>query len=47
VAIRVGDLDIGSARWQDILTSRVIESHDEALEIVLQPYEVLWLRSTS
>ena len=45
-AFRAGDLDAGSATWQDILTSRMIEGHNERVEILLQPYEVLWLTSS-
>jgi sucrose phosphorylase len=43
VSLETADLDGSSSTWRDILTSRVLAGQKEGLEVVLKPYEVLWL----
>jgi glycosidase len=43
VSLETADLDGSTSTWRDILTSSVRAGQKEGLEVVLRPYEVLWL----
>jgi sucrose phosphorylase len=43
VSLPARAIDGSSAKWRDILTSSVRAGEREGLEVVLRPYEVLWL----
>jgi sucrose phosphorylase len=42
--VQLRDVGVGREPWQDILTSRSFSAQKGELDVVLQPYEVLWLR---
>lgn len=43
VSLETADLDGSIPTWRDILTSSVRAGQKERLEVILRPYEVLWL----
>ena len=42
--IDLGELDLGFHSWRDILAGKCINSHRNRLTLVLEPYEILWLK---